>query len=35
MLLDAFAGEVTDKIPSEPIRNAVSEIVRRKISSLK
>jgi Fe-S cluster assembly protein SufD len=35
MLLDAFAGEVTDKIPAESIRNAVSEMVRQKISSLK
>ncbi|MFZ9982600.1 MAG: Fe-S cluster assembly protein SufD [Cyclobacteriaceae bacterium] len=35
MLLDAFAGEVTDKITSGTIRNIVSEIVRQKIASLK
>lgn len=35
MLLDAFAGEVTDKIQSESIRMVVSALVREKIASLK
>ena len=35
MLLDAFAGEVTEKIQSEKIKNFVSQLVREKIAALK
>lgn len=35
MLLDAFAGEVTEKIKSETIRKAVSDVVSKKIAALK
>lgn len=35
MLLDAFAGEVTEKIQSESIRETMRTLVREKIASLK
>ena len=35
MLLHAFAGEVTEKIQIESIRESISKMVQEKISSLK